>query len=169
MFKASISFSGAFLWNNLLLTDPRVMSRSALKRKCCEELCYNATREREREYGIRKFYSIRPHLKGCKRNKPCNAMHTQYSVCNVSSAWKDQLWSSDSVAATTENANRLGYKHVCVNYLHVASHDYLWIGPKAVGRPKSQGYWQWPENGNHEPGLHQSPGRTSGLNSRYLG
>jgi len=25
---------------------------------------------------------------------------------------------------TTENASRLGYKHVCVNYLHVASHDY---------------------------------------------
>ena len=46
---------------------------------------------------------------------------------------------------------------------------YKWIGPKAVGRPKSQGYWQWPENGNHGPGLHQSPGRTSGLNSWYLG
>ena len=25
---------------------------------------------------------------------------------------------------TAENASRLGYKHVCVNYLHVASHDY---------------------------------------------
>ena len=25
---------------------------------------------------------------------------------------------------TTENTSRLGYKHVCVNYLHVASHDY---------------------------------------------
>ena len=32
--------------------------------------------------------------------------------------------SSDSVATATENARRLGYKHVCVNYLHVASHDY---------------------------------------------
>ena len=32
--------------------------------------------------------------------------------------------SSDSVVTTTENASRLGYKHVCVNYLHVASHDY---------------------------------------------
>ena len=32
--------------------------------------------------------------------------------------------SSDSVATATENASRLGYKHVCVNYLHVASHDY---------------------------------------------
>ena len=32
--------------------------------------------------------------------------------------------SSDSVAIATENASRLGYKHVCVNYLHVASHDY---------------------------------------------
>ena len=32
--------------------------------------------------------------------------------------------SSDSVAYTTENASKLGYKHVCVNYLHVASHDY---------------------------------------------
>ena len=25
---------------------------------------------------------------------------------------------------TIENASRLGYKHVCVNYLHVASPDY---------------------------------------------
>ena len=31
---------------------------------------------------------------------------------------------SDSVATSTENASRLGYKHVCVHYLHVASHDY---------------------------------------------
>ena len=31
--------------------------------------------------------------------------------------------SSDSVHAT-ENASRLGYKHVCVNYLHMASPDY---------------------------------------------
>ena len=31
--------------------------------------------------------------------------------------------SSNSVATTTEKANRLGYKHVCVNYLHMASHD----------------------------------------------
>ena len=23
-----------------------------------------------------------------------------------------------------ENVSRLGYKHICVNYLHVASHDY---------------------------------------------
>ena len=30
----------------------------------------------------------------------------------------------DSVATATENANRLDHKHVCVNYLHVASHDY---------------------------------------------
>ena len=44
-------------------------------------------------------------------------------VCNVSSAWRDQMW-SDSLATATENASRLGYKHVCVNYLHVASHDY---------------------------------------------
>ena len=36
----------------------------------------------------------------------------------------DQMSSSDSVATETENASRLGYKHVCVNYLHVASHDY---------------------------------------------
>ena len=27
--------------------------------------------------------------------------------------------SSDSVATATENASRLGYKHVCVYYLHV--------------------------------------------------
>ena len=34
---------------------------------------------------------------------------------------------SNSVATATENAStssRLGYKHVCINYLHVASHDY---------------------------------------------
>ena len=24
----------------------------------------------------------------------------------------------------TENTSRLGYKHVCVNYLHLACHDY---------------------------------------------
>ena len=35
--------------------------------------------------------------------------------------------SSDSVATATENASRLGYKHVCVNYLHVASHDYQYV------------------------------------------
>ena len=32
--------------------------------------------------------------------------------------------SSDSVATATENASGLGYKHVCVNYLHVSSLDY---------------------------------------------
>ena len=32
--------------------------------------------------------------------------------------------SSDSVATATKNAGRLSYKHVCVNYLHVASRDY---------------------------------------------
>ena len=35
---------------------------------------------------------------------------------------------NDSVATETENAtekaSRLGYKHVCVNYLHMASRDY---------------------------------------------
>ena len=31
---------------------------------------------------------------------------------------------NDSVATATENASRLGYKHVCGNYLHMASHDY---------------------------------------------
>jgi len=45
-------------------------------------------------------------------------------ICNVSSAWRDQMSSSDSVVTATENASRLGYKHLCVNYLHVASHDY---------------------------------------------
>ena len=34
------------------------------------------------------------------------------------------MLSSDSLATATENASRLGYKHVCVNYLYVASHDY---------------------------------------------
>ena len=42
----------------------------------------------------------------------------------VFSASTDQVLSNDSVATATENASRLGYKHVCVNYLHVASHDY---------------------------------------------
>ena len=42
----------------------------------------------------------------------------------VFSASRDQMLSNDSVATATENASRLGYKHVCVNYLHVASHDY---------------------------------------------
>ena len=32
--------------------------------------------------------------------------------------------SSNSVATATENVSRLGYKHVSVNYLHMASHDY---------------------------------------------
>ena len=32
--------------------------------------------------------------------------------------------SSDFVAPATENTSRLGYKHVCINYLHAASHDY---------------------------------------------
>ena len=32
--------------------------------------------------------------------------------------------SSDSVTTAAENSSRLGYKHVCVNYLHVVSHDY---------------------------------------------
>ena len=27
--------------------------------------------------------------------------------------------SSDSVDTATENASRLGYKHVCVNYVHI--------------------------------------------------
>ena len=52
------------------------------------------------------------------------AQLTAYYNCNVSSAWRDHMSSSDSVATATENASRLGYKHVCVNYLHVASHDY---------------------------------------------
>ena len=50
----------------------------------------------------------------------CTHTHT----CNVSSAWRDQMSLSDSVATAAENASRLGYKHVCVNYLHVASDDY---------------------------------------------
>ena len=52
-----------------------------------------------------------------------NLLLPQY-YCNISSAWKDQMSSSDSMATATENASRLGYKHVCVNYLQVASHDY---------------------------------------------
>ena len=42
--------------------------------------------------------------------------------CNVSSA--SQMSSSVSVFTAPENASRLGFKHVCVNYLYVASHDY---------------------------------------------
>ena len=48
----------------------------------------------------------------------------KWYICNVSSAWRDQMSSSDSVATATENTSRLGYKHVSVNDLHVASHDY---------------------------------------------
>ena len=44
-------------------------------------------------------------------------------LCNISSVWRDQMSLSDSVATTAENASKLGYKHVCVSYLHVASHD----------------------------------------------
>ena len=51
-------------------------------------------------------------------------------ICNVSSAWRDQMSSSDSVAIATENASSLGYKHVCVNYLHVTSHDYQEVNQK---------------------------------------
>ena len=42
-------------------------------------------------------------------------------------------------------------------------------GFKAVGRPTSPGYGQWLQNGSYGPELRQSPGRTSGLNSQYLG
>ena len=45
-------------------------------------------------------------------------------ICNIPSVWRDQMSSSDSVATVTENTSRLGYKQICVNYLHVASHDY---------------------------------------------
>ena len=31
---------------------------------------------------------------------------------------------SSSVATATDNTSRLGYKHVCVSYLHLASHVY---------------------------------------------
>ncbi len=53
-------------------------------------------------------------------------MYFTYCRNNVTvfSASRDQMSSNDSVATATENASRLGYKHVCVNYLHVASHDY---------------------------------------------
>ena len=54
----------------------------------------------------------------------CTEKDSDRSKCNVSSAWKDQMLLSDFVATATENTSRLGYKHVCVNYLHVASHDY---------------------------------------------
>ena len=41
--------------------------------------------ERERIRNIRNteilFNKAIAHLKGCKHNKPCNAMHTQYSIC----------------------------------------------------------------------------------------
>ena len=40
-------------------------------------------RDTEREYGIKKFYSVRPQplLKWCKLNTLFNTMHTQYSSC----------------------------------------------------------------------------------------
>ena len=45
---------------------------------------------------------------------------------NISSAWRDQMSSSDSMATVTENASMLGYKHVCVNYLHVSIKTFTW-------------------------------------------
>ena len=60
----------------------------------------------------------------CKQFMYMYKKDSDRSKCNISNAWRDQMSSSDSVATTTENASRLGYKHVCVNYLHVASRDY---------------------------------------------
>ena len=60
----------------------------------------------------------------CKQFMYIYKKDSDRSKCNISNAWRDQMSSSDSVATTTENASRLGYKHVCVNYLHVASRDY---------------------------------------------
>ena len=54
-----------------------------------------------------------------------NLLLPQY-YCNISSAWRDQMSSSDSMATATENASRLGYKHVCVNYLHVSVKTFTW-------------------------------------------
>ena len=45
-------------------------------------------------------------------------------LCNVSSARRDQMSIQRFCDHTTENASRLGYKHVCVNYLHVAYQEY---------------------------------------------
>ena len=79
------------------------------------------------------FYSLNSHLSFNTNSSGLwklqillNQKHKSQAChkCNVSSTWRDQMSSSDSVATATENASRLGYKHVCVNYLHVASHDY---------------------------------------------
>ena len=64
-------------------------------------------------FGVTPFIRIIPNYKTVTDLK-----------CNVSNVWRDQMSSSDSVATATENASRSGYKHVCVNYLHVVSHDY---------------------------------------------
>ena len=50
--------------------------------------------------------------------------------------------SSDSVATATENASRFGYKHVCVNYLHVTSHDYQYqeVTPDLTARSNHKNY-----------------------------
>ena len=64
-----------------------------------------------------------------ERESVCVCAYACMSVCecrcNVCSMGRDQMSSSDSVATTTENPSRLGYKHVCINYLHkcMASHD----------------------------------------------
>ena len=46
--------------------------------------------------------------------------------------------SSDSVAAATENTSRLGYKHICVNYLHVACHDYKYLDTHTHTHPHTR-------------------------------
>ena len=58
------------------------------------------------------------------RSKICSFWGDRYYVtCLVREGIKCRQ-AGDSVSTATENVSRLGYKHICVNYLHVASHDY---------------------------------------------
>ena len=56
-----------------------------------------------------------------------------FLLCNISSAWRDQMSSSNSVA--TQLRMLAGYKHVGVNYLHVVSQDYQEVIQHTYTRP----------------------------------
>ena len=53
------------------------------------------------------------HIHTCVTSLVCEGIKCCWVIL-----WPPQL------RTTNENTSRLGYKHVCINYLHVASHDY---------------------------------------------
>ena len=53
------------------------------------------------------------HIHTCVTSLVCEGIKCRWVIL-----WPPQL------RTTNENTSRLGYKHVCINYLHVASHDY---------------------------------------------